>query len=104
MYSVGINRTRRAFVFRYPYVHEVGRYEPNRTRWGVRSGGRGSGGVTGRARVCGHGLKHDVWCGHTAWLVACTASSNAARAIFGDHTKPSTAERMVPSVGDGESA
>ena len=27
-----------------------------------------------------------------------------ARAIFGDHIKPSTAERMVPRVSDGESA
>ena len=60
--------------------------------------------MTERARVCGHGLKHDVLCGHTAWLAACTASSNAACAVFGDHMKPSTAERMVPSVSDGESA
>ena len=42
----------------------------------------------------------------SSWGVslACTATARAANVGFGEHTISSTAERIVPSVSDGESA
>ena len=82
----------------------------DRARWAVVGCTRCAyqGGVTGHARMCGYGLKHDVRCGHTAWLAACIAKSSASRGIFGgifgDRVKLSTAKRMMPCTNCGETA
>ena len=50
----------------------------------------------GRIREVWQGMRVCARCGHTVWLAACTASSSAARVIFGDLLKLS----MVASERD----